>query len=62
MVAPLMDLEKKEMIGLLYLTSPEKYYFDKRDLIHLEGFAELVAMAIIQPVHSLNNISSRRKK
>jgi hypothetical protein len=61
MVALLMDFEKNKMIGLLYITSPEEYYFDEKDIIHLEGLTELIAMAIIPIFYSLDNILLRRK-
>ena len=48
MVIPLMGFKKNDIIGLLYLTSPQKYFFDKKDIIHLKGLAELITMPIIQ--------------
>jgi GAF domain-containing protein len=51
-VAPLncFDGADKTMIGLLYITSRKKNYFDSRDVEHIKALSDLVAIIISQIV------------
>jgi len=54
-VAPLncFDGADKSMIGLLYITSRKKNYFDSRDIEHIKALGDLIAIIISQIVYSL---------
>lgn len=53
-VAPLncFDGSDKSMIGLLYITSQKKHYFDIRDVEHIKAIADLISILISQILFS----------
>jgi hypothetical protein len=56
-VVPLTYKGEAKILGLLYITSSEYNYFDKKDKSHLEAFADLTSMAIDFLQISVNTIN-----